>query len=306
VSGYSKVFEQFWTGETGKLIRARGVEAQLVACYLMTNRHRNMIGIYYLPLAYLSADTGLPIEGASKALQALIEVGFCGWDQAAEVVWVFEMARYQIAESLKPTDKQCGGVSALYRDLPNNCFLSDFFEKYGVSFHLKEKRRPGASEPQIGSSNGPSMSLGCQKQLTGNSEQEQVEFAKANSRRPDVRLECFHDAWNENCRLLPKVQILSKERRKKLSTRISEGLTLERFVAAVKTCASTEFLSGGGSQGWTATFDWMIANDTHVAAVLEGKYGTNSALEDAESSDKPVLPDAGEFWGSETQLSAAV
>jgi len=125
-----------------------------------------------------------------------------------------------------------------------------------------------------------------------------------------VRPELFLDAWNTNCRHLPKVKDLSASRRKKLASRASEGLTLDQFIVGVKSCASNEFLSGGGPSGWQATFDWIIANDSNLLRVIEGSYGdipdelrieesnkngTDSALEAVEPND---------FWGQ--ALPAAV
>ncbi|MBP6421575.1 MAG: hypothetical protein KA271_01650 [Propionivibrio sp.] len=110
---YSKVSPQIWIGPTGKAIRKLGVDAQLVALYLLTSPHANMIGMYHLPVAYLSADTGIPIEGASKGLLSLISTGFCGYDEEAEIVWVYEMARFQVGDQLKAKDLQSKGAATV-------------------------------------------------------------------------------------------------------------------------------------------------------------------------------------------------
>ena len=46
-----------------------------------------------LPKIIISHETGMSLEGASKGLQRCIEAGFCAYDDEAEVVWVYEMAR---------------------------------------------------------------------------------------------------------------------------------------------------------------------------------------------------------------------
>lgn len=56
---YGKVSPHFWIGRTGKELRQAGPESQLVALYLLTSPHANMIGLYYMPLAFLSHETGL-------------------------------------------------------------------------------------------------------------------------------------------------------------------------------------------------------------------------------------------------------
>ena len=51
---YAKIVPQFWIGSTGKQIKKLGMEApQLIALYLISNPHANMLGIYYLPVCSL-------------------------------------------------------------------------------------------------------------------------------------------------------------------------------------------------------------------------------------------------------------
>lgn len=137
---YAKISPKFWIGKTGKKLRDAGGEAQLVALYLLTNPHANMIGLYYLPELFISHETGLPLEGASKGLQRCIEAGFCSYDPLTEMVWVHEMAAYQIAKTLKAEDNRCKGIQSEYDDLPGNPFLSTFYDKYGEVFHMKKRR----------------------------------------------------------------------------------------------------------------------------------------------------------------------
>lgn len=148
---YAKVSPKFWIGPTGKSIRKQGTVAQVLALYLLTSPHANMLGIYHLPVAYISADTGIPLEGAFEGLRSLSEAGFCGYDESSEVVFVYEMARYQIGEQLKPKDNQVEGVRREYRNLPENSFLLDFFQKYSAAFHLEEARGLQAPTKPLGS-----------------------------------------------------------------------------------------------------------------------------------------------------------
>jgi hypothetical protein len=41
---------------------------------------------------------------------------------------------------------------------------------------------------------------------------------------------------------------------------------------AVKKAQQTPFLRGEGARGWRAGFDWFVANQVNIYAVLEGKY----------------------------------
>jgi hypothetical protein len=137
---YSKVGPQFWIGKTGKALRKQGVESQLVALYLMSSPHANMLGLYYVPKTFIAHETGLGMEGASKGLQGCIDAGFCQYDEDSEVVWVIEMARFQIADQLSAGDKQCKGVQNEYESLPENPYLSAFYDMYAKAFHMSSKR----------------------------------------------------------------------------------------------------------------------------------------------------------------------
>ena len=63
---YSKITPQFWLGSTGKKLRGH-TEAQIVATYLLTSPHANMLGLYYLPKMFISHETGLPSKPRARA-----------------------------------------------------------------------------------------------------------------------------------------------------------------------------------------------------------------------------------------------
>jgi len=139
---YATVAPQFWLGKTGRELRKKGAEAQVGSFYLMTSPHANMLGLYYLPILYIAHETGLGLEGVSKGLNRSIEAGFCSYDEDTEMVWVHEMAAYQVGKALKPGDNRCAGVRSEYASLTENRFLSAFYERYKDDFHLNIKREP--------------------------------------------------------------------------------------------------------------------------------------------------------------------
>jgi len=141
---YAKVSPQFWIGKTGKSLRGN-TDAQLLALYLMTSPHANMIGVFYCPVAYMTHETGITLEGASKALQSLIEGGFCTYDTDADFVWVHEMAKFQIGDELSEKDNQVKGIQKQYDMLPQGIVRKGFFDKYKDAFHIvdaSQKQKP--------------------------------------------------------------------------------------------------------------------------------------------------------------------
>ena len=141
---YSKILPQFWIGETGRQIAKLGVEARLVALYMLTNVHTNMIGVYYLPIAYIAHDTGVEIEKTEEIIQQLCDIGFCDYDYDFEYIWICNMAYYQIGE-LKEKDNRVVNVNQIYQSLPRLKFLGDFYYKYYETFHLYPPRKNSTS-----------------------------------------------------------------------------------------------------------------------------------------------------------------
>lgn len=137
---YARVSGKFWTSRTGKDIKKRGSEAVIMALYLMTSPMSNMLGLYYMAIPTAGHETGLGSEGASKGLQCCIQAGFCDYCDETEMVWVFEMAKYQIGGSLKASDLQVKGVQKQYDELSENPFLARFYDRYGEDFKMVSKR----------------------------------------------------------------------------------------------------------------------------------------------------------------------
>ncbi|MET3929544.1 hypothetical protein ABIE51_001431 [Lysobacter sp. OAE881] len=132
---FGKVSPMFWTGKTGKELRGHP-EAQIVAMYLMTCPHSNMIGVYHLPKLYLCHETGLPLEGANKGLEKCIAVGFCLYDEDTETMFVIEMAAHQIGETLKPGDRRGDGIRRQVTTIASPSISAAFLERYADAYEL--------------------------------------------------------------------------------------------------------------------------------------------------------------------------
>lgn len=170
---YGVVSPKFWIGETGKALRGNA-PAQVLALYLMTCPHANMIGVFHCPVLYMAHETGLGMEGASKALQSLIEAGYCTYDEASETVFVHRMAAYQVAESLKAGDNRVKGVEREWQNIGPAALKQAFFAIYSVAFHL-----PGEAK-NTSPLQAPSKPLASQEQ---EQEQEHIEAPSAKSPR---------------------------------------------------------------------------------------------------------------------------
>lgn len=172
---YGVVSPKFWIGETGKALRGNA-HAQVLALYLMTCPHANMIGVFHCPVLYMAHETGLGMEGASKALQSLIEAGYCTYDEASETVFVHRMAAYQVAESLKAGDNRVKGVEREWQNITTARLKQAFFAMYSVAFHLPSEGKKNSPLQ------APSKPLASQEQEQ-EQEQEHVDAPSAKSPR---------------------------------------------------------------------------------------------------------------------------
>jgi hypothetical protein len=159
---YGVVSPQFWIGGTGKSLRG-DPSAQIVALYLMTNPHANMIGVYYCPLDTIAKETGITLQGATKALGRLIEAHFCIFDGTTEEVFVNRMAAYQIGEHLEAKDNRCKGIVRELERVMSDSLRAAFRATYSVAFHIPDeaqKQKPlpspskAPSKPEAGSEAG--------------------------------------------------------------------------------------------------------------------------------------------------------
>ncbi|MBI2817809.1 MAG: hypothetical protein HYX72_12800 [Acidobacteria bacterium] len=140
---YAMISPLFWIDETGKKLRRAGEGVQLVALYLMTCPAANMLGLYYLALPTLCHEVGKDKEEVSKALKILSDLGFAHYDAESEYVWIPEMARIQIGQTLKvgqrlkAGDKQRVGIERELQQIRSKKLVNLFLERYADDFNLE-------------------------------------------------------------------------------------------------------------------------------------------------------------------------
>lgn len=146
-SYYGVIFPEFWTGRTGRELRERGgKDAQVLALYLATNRHANMLGLYRLMVEDIKHETGLGMKAIEKAFEATRAAEFATYDATSSFVWVHQMARFRLAlksgEPLKASDNRVDAVNRIYQALDPNPFLGRFYDAYKRTLHLRSAREP--------------------------------------------------------------------------------------------------------------------------------------------------------------------
>src|SRR5687767_573319 len=109
---WGKIAPQFWIGATGKRLR-KHKDARILAAYLISGSNANMLGLYYLPIPFITHESGLTEKEVTAAFKVLAAEGFACYDEDSEFVFVFAMAPWQIGE-LKTSDNRVREINKLY------------------------------------------------------------------------------------------------------------------------------------------------------------------------------------------------
>lgn len=185
---YAIVPSKFWITPLAKSLRGNPA-LQVVALYLKTGPHANMIGLYHCPIAYVAQDTGIPFEGASEALASLSQAGYCTFDEQADVVFVHDMAPEQIGATLAPADKRTKAVLREWSAVPSEGLRRAFHRLYAEAFHLPPMPEigdlgQGASKVVAGPFGGPSKAPRSQDQ-DHDQESDQEQDSSSSEQSPD-------------------------------------------------------------------------------------------------------------------------
>jgi hypothetical protein len=251
---YRKVGPTFWTGDTGKKLRSAGPEALIVGMYLMTCPHSNMLGLYYVAPLYIAHETGLGLEGASKGLARACEAGFCSYDEASEMVWVHEMAAYQVGEPLEAKDNRCKGIQRDYDALPENPFLTAFYERYVTSFHLSACR--GKSAKKVKPLRSPSKAPSKPGTGTGAGTEEGTgtEEGAGGRAAPADLDESFLVAQGVDPQHAADWLKVRKTKRAALTTTAWEGMVRQAAIAGITPAAAVQVAAERNWQAFTAEY----------------------------------------------------
>lgn len=166
---YGKVSPRFWTGDTGRAMRGKP-NVQLVAMYLITAPGSNMIGLFYVPTVIIAHEIGISDTEVRGALDTLGRLGVAHYDHHQELVWIPEMARHQVAETMANGDNRRKAVEREIEPFKRtrHPFANAFIKRYAGPFTLElkpfeedqngvSKGDPGGHEPVTkGSDHSPS------------------------------------------------------------------------------------------------------------------------------------------------------
>jgi len=216
----------------------------LLYIYFFSNPFCRPSGLYKIRLETIEHHTGLGKKYVEAINGKIIDYDF----ETSEVFVRGKMKR--ILSGFSNNSSMRKAVKADYEALKSVFIKHSFYYKY-----------EGALEGLV----SPPIHIPLPYPL--HSEKEKVKEEKKHTSSAKE----FFDLYNATVTNLPKVRELTDDRESKVRLRLRER-PLAVWKDIFERMDRTPFLNGENNRGWRATFDWIIANQTNAAKVLEGKY----------------------------------
>jgi len=286
---YGKIFYSFWQSDD---TRGLSDDGKLLAIYLLTSPHTNMIGCFRIPDGYVSEDLGWDIGRVSKGFEELFQNRFATRDQGSKWVVINKFLKWNELEN----PNQAKAAEKLYDQIPTNNpvkpILSIALSEYAPRFN-QEKLKPflnpsgTLSKPGTGTETGSGTGTGTERKEGD---------ADPPPASPPL---CPHQAiislFHEVLPGLPRVVKWTDTRQEHLrkcwrdETRQSLEWWKEYFVRV----RGTPFLLGENDRNWQADLEWLTT-ESNLLKVLEGKYsGIGNRSGTTRQGASPALAHAG-------------
>lgn len=118
---YTKVDELIWTDEKFKTLSDDG---KFLFFYILTCPHRNVIGLYFLPIPYGSFDLGWTAERFTEGLRELSEKGMIKHNSTTNIIFIPNFLKYNPLEN---PNQVKGAINAISK-IPSSGLDSAFIK----------------------------------------------------------------------------------------------------------------------------------------------------------------------------------
>ncbi len=287
---FTRIEDLFWKDE--KLIKV-SPNAKYLFLYLLSNPHRNILGLYYLPKLYIVVDTGLPEETVSKGLEELLRNGLITVDYDSNMVLVNRFMKYNPLEN----PNQVTNAIKKVNEIPKTDLINDLIQQLQG---LEDSKLEPLIRVLKGLGKGLETLSKQEEEEEKEKEEEEVHTSSMVTTLPapsfsekqtktlkqvQVPYQEIVDEYNAICLSLPQVQIINKKRKKSIRARFLYDLDHDvgRFKNLFRQVEKSDFLTNRkGHKEWRANFDWII-NQNNMVKILEGNYD-NAASGAAKST----------------------
>lgn len=243
---YIAQINAFWDSATTNPL-STGQVSLYFALLHVCNRS-NWTEWFAAPNQVLSVLTGLSRSGILKARNELKQRGLIDFQEKATKATKYKIT---IANSTQ-VSTQIGVQNSTQIGVQNSAQISDTLYKH----KQKQKRN---------------------EKNTANAVQEKSEPF-------EEQIIAIRELYDSVCGSYPRPVKLSEARKEELRARLSDGYTVKDFRKLFELAEASDFLKGENDRGWSATFDWLIA-DANMTKVLDGNYENRSS---AKNTKKPA------------------
>ena len=115
---YATVHTKMWQDNK---FRSLDQPTRMLFLYLLTSPHGNMIGYYYLPKAYIVADTGMDARQVEGAVQTLQQLGMVLYDDDSQMILLKQFLKYNPISN----ENQVKGAVQLIKELPESWLIME-------------------------------------------------------------------------------------------------------------------------------------------------------------------------------------
>jgi len=115
---YTRIKSIFWNDEKVKLWSD---DAKLLALYLLTSPHNNILGCHVLPKLYISADLDWDIKRLDEAFHQLFSDGFIKYDETNRLLLIVNYLKHNPIEN----GNQAKAAEKQLAELPKSPLLQD-------------------------------------------------------------------------------------------------------------------------------------------------------------------------------------
>ena len=139
---YAKIFTGKWRSRSFRTLRGNPW-AIVLQDYLMSCPASEMSGVFYMPKYLIEGELGIPHDELENAIKILEEADFCRFYDD-EYVFVYNMARYQIADALSPDDNRWKSLMRDIEEMPDNIrreFIIRYNDDFNLGYRIIRRRR---------------------------------------------------------------------------------------------------------------------------------------------------------------------
>lgn len=266
-------------------------QAKLLATYLLTGPHTNMIGCFRLPLGYITIDLNWDLLKVVKAKKELAETHFITYDETFELIIIHDFLKWNRVQN----PKQGSSAQKLFNAVPTQSTILPLLVQalltYSSHFkcdflkHLKELATSygycsdTVSDKQEQEQNQEQEQDQNQEQLSSLRE-EVISDSQSTSKSP---LHCPHEEiiklYHETLPMCPPIRIWNKTRRSYLKQRWLDDpkhQDLDWWKKYFEYVKKSNFLTGkidgrDGKPTFVVDLEWLVRASS-FAKIIEGKY----------------------------------